>query len=80
MSWVRYPTGATMAALGGLAARYAVQRERLERSWLQGVDQRLSAIGEVERVSILPLVERLSPDDKLVGVRSDDDGGVHEEV
>lgn len=67
MSWVRFGTGATLAAIGGLAARYAVQRERLERSWLQRVDQRLSSIGEVERVSILPLVERLTPDDRLIG-------------
>jgi 7,8-dihydropterin-6-yl-methyl-4-(beta-D-ribofuranosyl)aminobenzene 5'-phosphate synthase len=67
MSWVRYGTGATLAAIGGLMARYAIQRERLERSWLARVDQRLSSIGEVEHLSILPLVERLSPDDRLIG-------------
>jgi 7,8-dihydropterin-6-yl-methyl-4-(beta-D-ribofuranosyl)aminobenzene 5'-phosphate synthase len=67
MSWVRYATGATFAAVGGLMARYAIQRERVERSWLARIDQRLSAIGEVEHLSILPLVERLSLDDRLVG-------------
>lgn len=67
MSWVRYATGATLAAVGGLAARYAIQRERLDRSWLARIDQRLSDIGEVERVSILPLVERLTPSRQLVG-------------
>ena len=49
MSWMRYATGATLAAVGGLAARYAIHPERLERSWLARIDQRLSAIGEVER-------------------------------
>lgn len=58
MSWVRFGTGATLAAIGGLMARYAIGRERLERSWLTRVDQRLSNIGEVEHLSILPLVER----------------------
>jgi 7,8-dihydropterin-6-yl-methyl-4-(beta-D-ribofuranosyl)aminobenzene 5'-phosphate synthase len=61
MGWVKVGTGATLAAIGGLAARYAVQRKRLERSWLASVGPRLSAIGEVEHLSILPLVERLVP-------------------
>ena len=60
MSWVQFATGASLAAIGGLMARYAVQRARLERSWLEHVDERLSDIGEVEHLSILPLVERLS--------------------
>jgi hypothetical protein len=67
MGWVRFGTGATLAAMGGLMARYAIQRERLERSWLERVDQPLSNIGEVERVSVLPLVERLAPEGKLIG-------------
>jgi 7,8-dihydropterin-6-yl-methyl-4-(beta-D-ribofuranosyl)aminobenzene 5'-phosphate synthase len=79
MSWVRFGTGATVAAIGGLMARYAIQRERLERSWLTRVDEQLSDIGEVDHVSILPLVERLSPREELIGepgvsylIRADD--------
>jgi 7,8-dihydropterin-6-yl-methyl-4-(beta-D-ribofuranosyl)aminobenzene 5'-phosphate synthase len=56
-----------MATLAGLAARNAVQRERLERSWLDRVDQKLAAIGEVDHLSILPLVERLTPSEHLDG-------------
>lgn len=67
MSWVRFGTGATLAAVGGLAVRYARQRERLERSWLDSIDRRLSSIGEVEHLSILPLVERLTPGGTLIG-------------
>ncbi len=67
MGWAKVGTGATLAAIGGLAARYAVQRERLERSWLRAVGPKLSAIGEVEHLSILPLVERLVPDGDLEG-------------
>jgi 7,8-dihydropterin-6-yl-methyl-4-(beta-D-ribofuranosyl)aminobenzene 5'-phosphate synthase len=67
MSWVRFGTGATLAAIGGLAARYVRQRDRLERSWLDSIDRKLSSIGEIEHLSILPLVERLTPDDTLIG-------------
>jgi 7,8-dihydropterin-6-yl-methyl-4-(beta-D-ribofuranosyl)aminobenzene 5'-phosphate synthase len=67
MSWMRFGTGATLAAMGGLAVRYVRQRERLERSWLDSIDRRLSSIGEVDRLSILPLVERLTPGDTLIG-------------
>ena len=52
MSWVRFGTGATVAAIGGLMARYAIQRERLERSWLTRVDEQLSDIGEVDHVVV----------------------------
>src|SRR6266540_6139509 len=48
---------------GALAARYAAGRNRAERSWLAAVAPRLTQIGEVDWVSILPLVERLVPDD-----------------
>ena len=67
MGWAKVGTGVTLAAIGGLAARYAVQRERLERPWLGAVGPKLSAIGEVEHLSILPLVERLVPDGDLEG-------------
>ena len=67
MVWAKVVTGATLAAIGGLATRYAVQRERLEGSWLAAVGPKLSGIGEVERLSILPLVERLVPAGALEG-------------
>lgn len=67
MGWAKVGTAATLAAFGGLAARYAVQRQRLERSWLGVVGPKLSAIGEVDRLSILPLVERLVPGEHLDG-------------
>lgn len=67
MVWAKVVTGATLAAIGGLATRYAVQRERLEGSWLAAVGPKLSGIGEVEHLSILPLVERLVPGGELEG-------------
>jgi len=67
MVWAKVVTGATLAAIGGLATRYAVQRERLEGSWLAAVGPKLSGIGEVEHLSILPLVERLVPAGALEG-------------
>jgi 7,8-dihydropterin-6-yl-methyl-4-(beta-D-ribofuranosyl)aminobenzene 5'-phosphate synthase len=67
MGWAKVGTGASLAAFGGLAARYAIQRQRLERSWLGAVGSKLSAIGEVEHLAILPLVERLTPGGELDG-------------
>jgi 7,8-dihydropterin-6-yl-methyl-4-(beta-D-ribofuranosyl)aminobenzene 5'-phosphate synthase len=59
--------GAVLGAIGGLAARYAVQRSRIERSWLAPAEPKLMPIGEVDRLSILPLVERLVPSEELKG-------------
>jgi 7,8-dihydropterin-6-yl-methyl-4-(beta-D-ribofuranosyl)aminobenzene 5'-phosphate synthase len=67
MVWAKIGTGATLAAIAGFATRYAVQRQRLESSSLEAVSQSLSAIGEVEHLSILPLVERLVPGGGLEG-------------
>jgi hypothetical protein len=67
MGWAKVGTGATLAAFGALAGRYAVQRQRLEGSWLRAVGPKVSAIGEVEHLSVLPLVERLVPGDELEG-------------
>jgi len=50
-------------AMAGLAVRYLTQRERAERSWLVQVESRLGDIGEVDELSVLPLVERLTPGD-----------------
>jgi len=61
MPWTRMAGAGVLATAGALAARYAVQRSRIERSWPTQVTPRLAQIGEVDQVSILPLVERLVP-------------------
>jgi 7,8-dihydropterin-6-yl-methyl-4-(beta-D-ribofuranosyl)aminobenzene 5'-phosphate synthase len=58
---------ALLGVIGGLAARYAAQRSRIERSWLAQAEPKLASIGEVDRLSILPLVERLVRSDELKG-------------
>ena len=59
-------SGALTAAAvgGGLAARYVRGRNRVESSALPELDRRLSDLGTVDALTILPLVERLvsSPD------------------
>jgi hypothetical protein len=67
MLWGALGVGALIAAFGGLAARYAAQSSRLEQSWLHQVEPRLTSIGEVDELSILPVVERLVPSEPLVG-------------
>lgn len=48
--------------LAVLARRYAAGTARAGRSWPAQIEAGLSGIGEVDEVSILPLVERLAPD------------------
>jgi 7,8-dihydropterin-6-yl-methyl-4-(beta-D-ribofuranosyl)aminobenzene 5'-phosphate synthase len=48
--------------LAGLAARYAVGVTRADRAWPARVEARLQDVGEVDDLSILPLVERLTRD------------------
>ena len=48
--------------LVALAGRYAAGLARADRSWPVQVEARLSDLGEVDEVPILPLVERLTPD------------------
>ncbi len=67
MLWGAIAGGALLAAFGGLAARYISQRIRIERSWLTDTAPTLTSIGEVDQLSIVPLVERLVPSDKLTG-------------
>ena len=52
----------TGVVLAGLIARYAAGAARADRSWPGQVEARLRDIGEVDEVSILPLVERLTRD------------------
>jgi 7,8-dihydropterin-6-yl-methyl-4-(beta-D-ribofuranosyl)aminobenzene 5'-phosphate synthase len=67
MPWGAIAGAAVLAAIGGLAARYAAQRNRIERSWLTTVAPKLAPIGEVDQLSILPLVERLVPSEGFTG-------------
>lgn len=57
------PVGAaagTAAMFAGLAARYAAGVTRADRDWPIRVERGLRELGEVDEVSILPLVERLT--------------------
>lgn len=62
MPWTKVTGAGVLGTAGGLAARYGVQRSRIERSWPGHVAPRLAQIGEVDQVGILPLVERLVTD------------------
>src|SRR6266511_3584007 len=77
MPWGRVAGAGAVAVAGTLAARYAAGRNQAQRSWLAAVAPRLTQIGEVDWVSILPLVERLVPDDpELPGRRLGGELGV----
>jgi 7,8-dihydropterin-6-yl-methyl-4-(beta-D-ribofuranosyl)aminobenzene 5'-phosphate synthase len=72
MPWKGVATGGAVAGIGlglvGLATRYAVGTARADRSWPAQVESGLRDLGEVDAVSILPVVERLPVDGKgLVG-------------
>jgi 7,8-dihydropterin-6-yl-methyl-4-(beta-D-ribofuranosyl)aminobenzene 5'-phosphate synthase len=54
-------------ALAGLAARYAAGRAHADRDWPPLVESNLGDIGEVDEVSVLPLVERLTADGAASG-------------
>lgn len=54
-------------SLAGLAARYAAGRRRADTAWPVLVESRLGDIGEVDEVSVLPLVERLTQDGAPTG-------------
>lgn len=53
---------AGIAGLAALAGRYARATAAADRSWATRVDRRLAGLGEVDGVTILPLVERLTSD------------------
>src|SRR6516165_713242 len=50
----------TAVALAGLAARYAAGAARADRCWPVQIEAGLRDVGEVEELSVLPLVERLT--------------------
>ena len=62
MPWKRVLAAGGVAGLAALAGRYASGVARADRSWPVQVEARLRDLGEVGEVSILPLVERLTPD------------------
>lgn len=62
MPWNRVLAAGGVAGLAALAGRYAAGLARADRSWPGQIEARLSGLGEVDEVSILPLVERLTPD------------------
>jgi 7,8-dihydropterin-6-yl-methyl-4-(beta-D-ribofuranosyl)aminobenzene 5'-phosphate synthase len=73
--------GLTMVAgtAAALARRYAAGREHADRQTVAELDTRLTDLGEVDRLSILPLVERHTRDGGLRGepgvsylIRADD--------
>ena len=59
--------GGLLATLGGLAARYSWHQRRIERDWLADIAPRLDSIGEVDELSIVPVVERLASGAELRG-------------
>lgn len=52
-------SASTSIGIAGLAARYAAGVARADRPWPIEVATKLRDLGEVDEVSILPLVERL---------------------
>jgi 7,8-dihydropterin-6-yl-methyl-4-(beta-D-ribofuranosyl)aminobenzene 5'-phosphate synthase len=62
MPWSRVLAAGGVAGLAAMAGRYAAGVARADRSWPVQVETRLSELGEVDEVSILPLVERLTSD------------------
>jgi 7,8-dihydropterin-6-yl-methyl-4-(beta-D-ribofuranosyl)aminobenzene 5'-phosphate synthase len=52
----------TAATIAGVAGRYAAGAARADRSWPTEIEGTLGDIGEVDQVTILPLVERLTSD------------------
>lgn len=68
MTGVRAAGGTiTVAGLAALAGRYARASARADREWATLVERRLSGLGEVDEVTVLPLVERLTAGERLRG-------------
>lgn len=61
------PAAGLLGAVAAAALRYAAARADVRRSWLHWADERLAGIGEVDSLSILPLVERVTSGPRLRG-------------
>lgn len=59
--------GGLLATLAGLTARYRWHQKDIERSWLTDIAPRVNSIGEVDQLSIIPVVERLASSADLNG-------------
>jgi len=71
--------GATLAAAGGLAARFHLGRQRADRVWAEARYSKFEEVGTVKRLTILPLIDWHTAREDLVGepgvaylVRADD--------
>lgn len=62
MQGARVASAMVASVAAGLAGRYAAGRRAADRDLARTVDRRLSDLGDVERLSILPLVERQAGD------------------
>ena len=62
MPWNPVLAAGSVAGLAALAGRYAAGAARVGRAWPVRVEARLSDLGAVDEVSVLPLVERLVPE------------------
>jgi 7,8-dihydropterin-6-yl-methyl-4-(beta-D-ribofuranosyl)aminobenzene 5'-phosphate synthase len=62
MPWSRVLAVGSGMALAALAGRYAAGAARADRFWPVEVEARLSDLGEVDELSVLPVVERLVPE------------------
>lgn len=68
-------TAIALGALGGLAAtvfagtsaRFELSRRRADRDWESAVYPKIEGLGEVERLSILPLIDWYTISDELIG-------------
>ena len=66
MPAARFAGTLTLGALAAMGARYAAARQRADTAWARRVETRLTDIGEVDELRILPLVERLGSTDVAV--------------
>jgi 7,8-dihydropterin-6-yl-methyl-4-(beta-D-ribofuranosyl)aminobenzene 5'-phosphate synthase len=71
--------GLVLAAVGGLAVRFYLGRRRADRVWAAARYPKLKDVGAVKHLSVLPLIDRHTARDDLVGepgvsylVRADD--------
>ena len=62
MPWNRVLAAGSVAGLAALAGRYAAGAVRADRAWPVRIEARLSDLGAVDEVSVVPLVERLIPE------------------
>jgi 7,8-dihydropterin-6-yl-methyl-4-(beta-D-ribofuranosyl)aminobenzene 5'-phosphate synthase len=65
MSGARTGGQLALAGMAAAAVRYAAARSSADRAWARQVEPRLTQLGEVDQVTILPVVERLTREGPL---------------